>query len=203
MIGLHTHLAQAGAVRDVFCHGHQHRPVVLGRGGQEHAVRLQSAELSWCEVGDNDDAAPLKLFERVERGDAGDDWLAGGYGDDDLAAGSGADTLDGGAGNDRMSGLDGEGDDFNEDFLNGDSGNDTLALGAGDHGHGGDGADDFVVHDWLMEGGVAHVAHLEHHLPGVVGQPLGAEATGEDLFRQLPQLGDGRAAGLVGWPALG
>jgi Ca2+-binding RTX toxin-like protein len=94
-------------------------------------------------------------------GGTGNDWLAGGLGDDRLAAGAGSDILDGNAGNDWLSGLDGEVDDFNEDFLNGGDGNDTLVLGAGDHATGGEGDDDFVLQDWLTDGGVAHISDYD------------------------------------------
>ena len=91
-------------------------------------------------------------------GGAGDDWLAGGEGNDTLLGAAGSDILDGGAGHDWLSGLNGEIDDFNEDFLNGGAGNDTLVLGSGDHGFGDTGEDSFILHDWLAEGGVAHVS---------------------------------------------
>ena len=91
----------------------------------------------------------------------GNDWLAGGYGDDRLSGGTGSDTLDGGAGSDWLSGLHGDIEDFDADFLNGGTGNDTLALGAGDHASGGEGDDDFILHDWLNEGGVAHISDYD------------------------------------------
>lgn len=91
-------------------------------------------------------------------GGEGDDWLAGGSGNDTLLGGSGSDILDGGSGDDWLSGLHGEIDDFSEDFLNGGAGNDSLVLGSGDHGYGDTGEDTFILHDWLAEGGVAHVS---------------------------------------------
>lgn len=94
-------------------------------------------------------------------GDAGNDWLAGGLGDDRLSGGAGSDILDGNAGNDWLSGLDGEVDDFSEDFLNGGAGNDTLVIGGGDHATGGEGDDDFVLQNWLTEGGVAHISDYD------------------------------------------
>lgn len=94
-------------------------------------------------------------------GGSGADWLAGGYGNDSLVAGSGSDTLDGGAGDDWLSGLDGEVDDFVEDYLNGGTGNDVLVLGSGDHAFGDSGEDDFILHDWLIEGGVAHISDYD------------------------------------------
>lgn len=94
-------------------------------------------------------------------GDEGADWLAGGYGDDRLSGGEGSDTLDGGAGNDWLSGLNGDIDDFDMDFLNGGAGNDTMVIGAGDHASGGEGDDDFILQDWLTEGGVAHISDYD------------------------------------------
>jgi Ca2+-binding RTX toxin-like protein len=94
-------------------------------------------------------------------GGSGDDWLAGGTGADSLAGGEGSDILDGNQGDDWLSGLAGDIDDFDEDFLNGGEGNDTLVLGAGDHASGGEGEDDFVLHDWLTEGGVAHISDYD------------------------------------------
>lgn len=94
-------------------------------------------------------------------GGAGDDWLAGGLGDDTLAGGAGSDVLDGGAGDDWISGLSEDVDDFETDYLNGGTGSDTLILGSGDHGFGDEGDDDFVLHDWLIDGGVAHISDYD------------------------------------------
>lgn len=91
-------------------------------------------------------------------GGTGADWLSGGEGDDSLAGGDGSDILDGGAGQDWISGLQGDIDDLDEDFLNGGAGNDTMVLGSGDQAFGDEGEDEFVLHDWLAEGGVAHVS---------------------------------------------
>jgi Ca2+-binding RTX toxin-like protein len=92
-------------------------------------------------------------------GGEGEDWLAGGDEDDVLSGGAGADTMDGNAGDDWLSGLNGPVDDLDEDFLNGGDGSDTLILGAGDHAHGGDGQDEFVLYETY--GGVAHVADYD------------------------------------------
>jgi Ca2+-binding RTX toxin-like protein len=101
-------------------------------------------------------------------GGTGEDWLAGGEGDDRLAGGAGSDTLDGNAGNDWLSGLGPDSDDDAPDFLNGGAGNDTMILGAGDHANGGMGADEFVLHDWQNESGVAHVADFDATLDKLV-----------------------------------
>lgn len=119
--------------------------------------------------GDQDDDTLLGgMGQDSLSGGQGADWLAGGYGDDSLAGGDGSDTLDGNAGDDWLSGLDGEIDDFDEDFLNADAGNDTLVVGSGDHAHGGEGEDEFVLHDWLAEGGVAHVADYDASLDKLI-----------------------------------
>ncbi|VDC23723.1 Hemolysin, chromosomal [Pseudogemmobacter humi] len=94
-------------------------------------------------------------------GGEGDDWLAGGEGDDLLTGGAGADTLDGGAGNDTLYGAFPEGDDAETDFLNGGEGDDQLWLGAGDYGHGGGGADEFILTQWLGEGGFATISDYD------------------------------------------
>lgn len=84
-------------------------------------------------------------------GGAGADTLEGNDGDDLLVGGAGADELFGGTGNDTLFGLDPSGqDDAPEtDLLNGNAGDDLLVLGGGDYGHGGDGADEFAVGDWI------------------------------------------------------
>ncbi len=83
------------------------------------------------------------------------DWLAGGVGDDTLLGGAGSDVLDGGAGHDVVSGVE-EGRQEG-DFLNGQDGNDTLFVGAGDYAIGGEGADEFVLQEWMSESSVAHI----------------------------------------------
>lgn len=92
---------------------------------------------------------------------SGNDWLAGGFDDDSMSGGAGSDIVDGNDGNDWLSGLNGAVDDFSEDFLNGGAGNDTLVLGSGDHATGGEGEDDFVLQDWLTNGGVAHISDYD------------------------------------------
>jgi len=101
-------------------------------------------------------------------GDEGENWLAGGFGDDILMGGAGSDTIDGNAGDDWLSGLADGMDDANVDFLNGGSGNDTLVLGSGDHAFGDVGEDEFVIHDWLKEGGVANVTDYDAALDKLV-----------------------------------
>lgn len=43
-----------------------------------------------------------------------------------------------------------------------------MVLGSGDHAHGDDGEDDFILHDWLTEGGVAHVSDYDAALDKLV-----------------------------------
>ena len=94
-------------------------------------------------------------------GEEGDDWLAGGFGDDLLQGGAGSDTLDGNDGADTLLGLDTAAPDAEADFLNGGAGDDVLWLGANDHGHGGAGADEFRIGDWIGEGQFARIADFD------------------------------------------
>jgi Ca2+-binding RTX toxin-like protein len=118
--------------------------------------------------GEGNDTLLGGMGQDLADGDAGDDWLAGGEGNDTLAGGSGSDTLDGNAGDDRLSGLVGQDDDSHVDFLNGGTGNDTMIPGSGDHAYGDAGEDEFIVHDWLRQGGVAHVTDYDATLDRLV-----------------------------------
>lgn len=101
-------------------------------------------------------------------GGEGNDWLAAGEGDDRLDGGAGSDVLDGGAGNDWLSGLEGAADDVEADYLNGGVGNDQLILGAGDFGLGDEGADDFVLQEWSLDGDVAEIADYDPTLDRII-----------------------------------
>jgi Ca2+-binding RTX toxin-like protein len=106
-------------------------------------------------------------------GAGGDDWLNGAAGDDVMVGGAGQDTLDGGDGQDRLVGVNAGADPSSDrsldlgadqdvasrdgDFLNGGAGNDQLIIGANDHATGGEGADRFVLGDWIAAGGFAHI----------------------------------------------
>lgn len=94
-------------------------------------------------------------------GNAGDDWLAGGFGNDLLRGGAGSDMLDGNDGADTLFGFDPAAPDADADFLNGGNGDDVLWLGANDHGHGGAGADEFRIGDWIGEGQFARIADFD------------------------------------------
>jgi Ca2+-binding RTX toxin-like protein len=90
-----------------------------------------------------------------------DDWLTGGYGNDTLIGGAGADVVDGGSGNDVLYGVETGGQEQETDYLNGDEGDDQLILGAGDHATGGEGADEFVLHDWSQDSAVSQIADYD------------------------------------------
>ncbi|PCD76341.1 calcium-binding protein [Pseudothioclava arenosa] len=92
-------------------------------------------------------------------GGAGADTLEGNDGDDLLIGGAGKDELIGGTGNDTLFGVDpsGQVDESEMDLLNGNDGDDLLVLGAGDYAHGGEGADDFAVGDWIDSGNPATI----------------------------------------------
>lgn len=85
-------------------------------------------------------------------GGAGDDTLMGGWGNDLLVAGTGSNLLNGGAGNDTLIGVhfnDNGADISGTNYLNGGEGDDLIVLGSGDIASGGNGADTFVLGDWL------------------------------------------------------
>ncbi|TVP74035.1 MAG: calcium-binding protein [Rhodobacteraceae bacterium] len=86
------------------------------------------------------------------RGGSGNDTLLGGWGDDLILAGGGDNLLEGGAGNDTLVGVvfDAQGADVSgANMLNGGAGDDLLIAGQGAMLHGGEGADQFVLGDWL------------------------------------------------------
>ncbi len=87
-------------------------------------------------------------------GGSGSDTLEGGWGDDLLIAGAGDNLLFGGAGQDTLVGVafDAAGHDVSgANILNGGEGDDVLIAGQGDSLHGGEGADQFVLGDWLAQ----------------------------------------------------
>lgn len=81
-------------------------------------------------------------------GGEGNDMLDGGQGDDHVFGGTGQDEIFGSEGNDTLWGNEIGQSDTEVDFLNGGAGDDALMLGVGDWGHGGEGADDFIVTDY-------------------------------------------------------
>ncbi|WP_273690713.1 calcium-binding protein [Ketogulonicigenium vulgare] len=104
-------------------------------GGAGDDILLGEAGDDLLHGGDGDDYL---------HGGSGDDVLHGGPGDDILVGGLGSDTLFGGAGNDILDGREPAGQ-ATRDWLNGGAGDDRLYLGALDIGHGGTGADTFVL----------------------------------------------------------
>ena len=66
-------------------------------------------------------------------------------------------------GNDTIWGFDPDNpsDSQGIDFLNGGTGNDTLMIGAGDYAHGGEGADQFTLGDWIGPGDCAHISDYD------------------------------------------
>ncbi len=148
-----------GGKGDDSIYGQAGEDLLLGDAGDDWLAGHEGADTLAGAAGD--DALIGGEGDDSLDGGAGRDWLAGGMGHDTLAGGAGADVIDGNAGDDRLSGLAGKGDDFATDYLNGGAGDDTLVLGSGDHASGGDGEDDFVLHDWLTEGGVAHISDYD------------------------------------------
>lgn len=155
----------AGAGNDTV-HGQNGDDRIDGQDGDDHLAGHSGDDVLSGGAG-NDTLLGGEGDDSLDGG-AGDDWLAGGAGDDRMLGGAGSDILDGGAGNDWLSGLDGFVDDFATDYLNGGTGNDVLVLGSGDHGFGDAGEDQFVLHDWLAEGGVAQVSDYDPALDQLV-----------------------------------
>ncbi|MBC7478372.1 MAG: calcium-binding protein, partial [Pseudorhodobacter sp.] len=122
------------------------------------------------------------------RGDAGDDAVQGGVGADLVVGGAGSDTLDGNDGNDTIWGDRAGGDaaaahlaaddgaiqpvaavpGASVDFLNGGTGDDVLHVGAGDYANGGDGADQFALHDIAQGDPVAQIMDFNRHEDSLV-----------------------------------
>lgn len=94
-------------------------------------------------------------------GGAGDDTLDGGLGDDLVIGGDGADEVFGDAGNDTLWGSSAGGRDTQVDYLSGGAGDDVLMLGLGDYGHGGTGADQFVLTEYGADDGVVQITDFD------------------------------------------
>ncbi|WP_428514391.1 calcium-binding protein [Roseovarius sp.] len=114
--------------------------IVMGHDGDDH-----------LSGGAGDDSLVGGEGADTLMGDAGDDALHGYLGNDSLDGGAGADTLFGGSGDDVLTGVapDGTAPEQDQDYLNGGSGDDEITLGAGDIATGGNGADSFILRDWL------------------------------------------------------
>ncbi|SDH09398.1 calcium-binding protein [Alloyangia pacifica] len=112
-------------------------------------------------------------------GGAGQDALHGREGADTLIGGRGVDTLFGGAGGDTLSGvvLNAGGSDVDgTDYLNGGAGDDLLWIGRGDVVSGGDGADSFLLGDWIAGGEAAELMDFDPQQDQIVVVWSGAEA---------------------------
>ena len=115
-------------------------------GGAGNDTLISGGGLGWLDGGAGNDLLQGGAQIDILSGGTGDDTLDGGAADDSLAGGGGRDLLFGGDGNDTLFGASPLGDDDGSpDTLNGGAGDDALWLGAGDIGHGGDGADSFVL----------------------------------------------------------
>jgi Ca2+-binding RTX toxin-like protein len=149
-----------GGLGDDVVQGNDGDDVMAGGDGSD--VLSGHMDNDQLDGGDGEDSLLGGSGADTLNGGGAADWVAGGYDDDVLYGGGGQDTLDGNAGNDTLWGFDPDapqndtGDDT--DFLNGGTGNDTLMIGAGDYAHGGDGADEFTLGDWIGEGDFAHIS---------------------------------------------
>lgn len=130
-------------------HGEAGNDTVSGGKGNDSVLGHDGNDL--LDGGDGNDILVGGEGNDTLSGGDGDDALHGYLDDDTLDGGDGADTLFGGDGNDHLSGIAPEGtapgDD--QDYLNGGAGDDQIALGAGDIATGGNGADSFILRDWL------------------------------------------------------
>jgi Ca2+-binding RTX toxin-like protein len=108
----------------------------------------------------NDDLFGGEGADTVDGG-AGDDTLDGGLGDDLVIGGNGADEVFGDAGNDTLWGSSEGGRDSHVDYLSGGAGDDVLMLGLGDYGHGGTGADQFVLTEYGAGDGVVKITDFD------------------------------------------
>lgn len=153
-------------------------------GGDGNDTLFSGGGLGWLDGGAGDDSVMGGAQIDILTGGAGDDTLDGGEADDSLIGGAGRDLLFGGAGNDTLYGDTLMGDGTAEaDTLNGGAGDDVLHLGAGDVGHGGDGADSFVLRAdadpenpaLILDMGADDVLSLHY-------DPLGAEPSIETEF---------------------
>ncbi len=116
---------------------------------------------------DGDDTLNGSDGDDMLSGGAGNDAVSGGLGNDALHGDSGEDTLFGGHGNDMLSGLliDRDAaeivDNDGMDYLNGGSGDDVIGIGQNDEAHGGSGADQFVLGDWITSGNTAAITDFD------------------------------------------
>jgi len=204
--GAGDNLILGGAGNDTLIGG-QGQSTLLGGAGNDRLIAGGGAALIFAGAGDNH----LLGGEHDDTliGGLGRDTLVGGLGDDLLIAGLGGGELDGGWGDDTLVGarLDAQGRDIGgTQTLNGGAGDDVLILGRGDLAHGGEGADSFVLGDWLIGEDpvrivdftpgedrivLSHAATGPAPVPEVIHDP----ATGESAIRV-----DGQTVALVADP---
>ncbi len=130
-------------------HGEAGNDMVSGGDGNDSVMGHDDDDL--LDGGDGDDSLLGGEGDDTLSGGTGNDALHGYLDDDTLDGGAGADTLFGGDGNDQLSGIapEGTGPEDDQDYLNGGTGDDRISLGAGDIATGGNGADSFILRDWL------------------------------------------------------
>lgn len=144
-----------GGAGDDVLHGEDGNDTLNGGEGDDQLSGHEGDDRLFGGTG-NDSLLGGSGDDRLYAG-TGDDWLNGGYGDDLLVGGPGSDTLDGDFGNDTLVGHEAGVADHSVDFLNGGEGDDLLSIGNGDYASGNQGADSFVLGDWLGEGQIAQI----------------------------------------------
>ncbi|QFT94781.1 Hemolysin, chromosomal [Roseovarius sp. THAF9] len=141
--------AVSGDRGDDTLHGGAGNDTVSGGDGNDSVLGHDGDDLLDGE--DGDDSLLGGEGDDTLSGGAGNDALHGYLDDDTLDGGAGSDTLFGGDGNDQLSGIapGGTPPEDDQDYLNGGAGDDRISLGAGDIATGGNGADSFILRDWL------------------------------------------------------
>lgn len=159
--------ADGGADADLL-DGQDGDDTLIGGEGNDTLLGQDGADFLYGGMGD-DDLTGYMDDDQIDGGEGndtlngsvGNDTLDGGSGDDIVIGGSGDDVLNGGLGADNIAGMDGDdvlngvvrdenGVDIDGyDYLNGGFDNDTIGIGNGDIASGGEGADTFVLGDWI------------------------------------------------------
>ena len=138
-----------GDAGDDTLHGEAGNDSLSGGAGSDSVMGHDGDDHLWGD--DGDDSLVGGEGNDTLMGGADDDALHGYLGNDSLDGAAGADTLFGGDGNDTLTGVapDGTAPEQDQDYLNGGAGDDQITLGASDIATGGNGADSFMLHDWL------------------------------------------------------
>lgn len=146
-----------GSGGDDWIHGGDGNDTLIGGGGAVTLLggagndRLEAGGgPGWLDGGSGDDWLQGGPGDDTLLGGSGNDTLLGGWGDDMLVAGPGSNLLMGGAGNDTLIGHSLNRAPGDANLLNGGDGDDLIFPGAGDTATGGEGADRFVLGDWLI-----------------------------------------------------